>query len=163
MHLWYLSGLDHRQFEHLFEMSDGELAGRGIERCVATQDHGFPCRISLADARIGEELLLLPYMHLACHSPYRASGPVFVRRRAVRCVLPAGMVPPYVQRRQISVRAYDASASMLSGVVCEGPEVATALDQLFDDPDVHQVHLHNAGRGCFSCRAERCATVEITA
>lgn len=47
---------------------------------------------------------------------------------------------------------------MLSGQICEGGEVAAALDQLFDDPYVHQVHLHNAGRGCFSCRAERSDT-----
>ncbi|WP_313243887.1 DUF1203 domain-containing protein [Stenotrophomonas rhizophila] len=158
MHRWHLSGLDHRQFEYLVEMDDSDLAARGIVRCVATQDHGFPCRISLVDARVGEELLLLPYTHLACTSPYRASGPVFIRCHAVRCVLPPGVVPPYVHRRQMSVRAYDARSFMLSGQVCEGAEVAAALDQLFDDPHVHQVHLHNAGRGCFSCRAERCTT-----
>ena len=158
MHRWHLSGLDHRQFEYLVEMDDSDLAARGIVRCVATQDHGFPCRISLVDARVGEELLLLPYTHLACTSPYRASGPVFIRCQAVRCVLPPGVVPPYVHRRQMSVRAYDAGAFMLSGQVCEGAEVAATLDQLFDDPHVHQVHLHNAGRGCYSCRAERCTT-----
>lgn len=158
MQFWHLSGVDHRQFEHFVEMGDSELAARGIVRCVATQDQGFPCRVSLVDARVGDELLLLPYTHLACNSPYQASGPVFIRRQAVRCVLPPGVVPPYVHRRQISVRAYDAAATMLSGQVCEGSEVAAALDQLFDDPLVHQVHLHNAGRGCFSCRAERCAT-----
>jgi hypothetical protein len=47
---------------------------------------------------------------------------------------------------------------MLSGQICEGSEVAAALAQLFEDPQVHQVHLHNAGRGCFSCRAERSDT-----
>ncbi|QHB73798.1 DUF1203 domain-containing protein [Stenotrophomonas sp. 364] len=158
MHRWHLSGLDHRQFEPLFETDDSDLAARGIVRCVATQDHGFPCRISLMDARVGEELLLLPYTHLASSSPYRASGPVFIRRQAVRCILPPGVVPPYVHRRQMSVRAYDARAFMLSGQICEGGEVAAALDQLFEDPHVHQVHLHNAGRGCFSCRAERSDT-----
>jgi len=73
-------------------------------------------------------------------------------------VLPPGVVPPYVRRRQMSVRAYDAEAFLLSGQVCEGAEVAAALAQLFEDPHVHQVHLHNAGRGCFSCRAERSDT-----
>nr|WP_313282770.1 DUF1203 domain-containing protein [Stenotrophomonas indicatrix] len=109
----------------------------------------------MTDAPAGAELLLLPYTHLATHSPYRASGPIFVQRGATRCVLPAGVVPAYVQRRLISVRAYDSADFMLSGLVCQGTEVATHLDRLFADTTVAFVQLHNAGHGCFSCQVNR--------
>ena len=107
------------------------------------------------DADVGDELLLLPFEHLAALSPYRASGPVFVRARAQRAVLEPGVVPPYVTRRLMSVRAYDASDMMLAGEVCEGAEVPATLERLMEDVAVSFIHLHNAKRGCFSCRVER--------
>jgi hypothetical protein len=80
MHRWFLSGIDHTPFEGLFELSDLQLREIGAVRRRATEEFGFPCRISLEDAPIGEELLLLPYEHHPAKSPYRASGPIFVRR-----------------------------------------------------------------------------------
>lgn len=155
MHPWQLSGIDHQPFEALFESSDDALAARGIVRRRAGDSGCYPCRVSLTDAPAGAELLLLPYTHLATHSPYRASGPIFVQRGATRCVLPAGVVPAYVHRRLISVRAYDSEDFMLSGLVCQGTEVAAHLDRLFADGMVAFVQLHNAGYGCFSCQVER--------
>jgi hypothetical protein len=34
---------------------------------------GFPCRVSLQDAEIGEEVILLPYQHHKTNSPYQAN------------------------------------------------------------------------------------------
>ena len=150
-----LSGISHEPFERLFELSDEELVAMGAVRRVATEEPGFPCRVSLEDARLGEELLLLPYAHLAAASAYRASGPIFVRRNARQCVLPQGEVPPYVSRRLISVRAYDASHMMVDATVCEGKSVAEQLERIFSDAGVAYAHLHNAKQGCFSCLANR--------
>ncbi|WP_164146494.1 DUF1203 domain-containing protein [Stenotrophomonas maltophilia] len=155
MHAWYLGGIDHRPFLPLFEMSDNALAALGIQRRWAGDSGGHPCRISLSDPPCGSELLLLSHVHLPLHSPYRASGPIFVQRGVTRCVLPAGKVPPYVQRRVISLRAYDRAALMRSAQVCAGTEVATQLDTIFADPAVAFVQLHNAAHGCFSCQADR--------
>ena len=80
-----------------------------------------------------------------------------MRRGAVRRELPPGEVPPYVASRLISVRAYDAGAMMIAASVCEGTAVAGALEEMFADSAVAYVHLHNAKRGCFSCRASRVA------
>jgi hypothetical protein len=113
--------------------------------------------VSLEDAPIGAELLLLPYEHHEAHSPYRASGPIFVRRGATRRDLPPGELPPYVSARLISLRAYDADAMMVDATVCDGPEVAAALDGFFANRAVDYVHLHFAKRGCFSCVANRTA------
>ena len=158
MHTWYLGGIDHRPFLHLFEMSDCALAALGIQRRWVGASGGHPCRISLSDPAPGSELLLLSHAHLPLHSPYRAAGPIFVQRGVTRCVLPPGEVPPYVQRRMISMRAYDHAALMCGAQVCAGTEVADHLDALFADPSVAFVQLHNAAHGCFSCQADRVGT-----
>lgn len=80
---------------------------------------------------------------------------MFVRRDAERAVLRPGEVPPYVTRRLMSLRAYDAAHAMVDAEVCEGVDVARQLERMFADPGVAYVHLHNARRGCYSCLALR--------
>lgn len=111
--------------------------------------------MSLADAEIGEELLLLPYAHQPARSPYKASGPIFVRKAARPCKVGAGVIPDYVRLRQMSARAYDAAHLMIDAAVCEGKDAAATILQMFDNADVAYIHLHNAKRGCFSCRVDR--------
>jgi len=155
MHRWRLSGLDPAKFEALFALTDDALQRLGAVRRTADTVPGFPCRVSLEDAPAGAELLLVPYEHHPARSPYRASGPIFVRRGATRRHLDAGEVPATVLGRLISLRAYDAEAMMLDAAVCDGREVAAALDGFFADAAVDYVHLHFAKRGCFSCSAHR--------
>jgi hypothetical protein len=150
-----LVGLDPQPFEPLFSLSDQALKAQGALRYQATEAFSFPCRVSLEDADLGDELLLLPYAHLAEATPYRASGPIFVRRGAKQQRCPAGEVPPYVTRRLMSLRAYDAAHMMVDACVCEGPETAQQLQAFFAREEVAYVHLHNAKRGCFSCVALR--------
>ena len=155
MDTFRLVGIDPAPFEPLFALDDTQLAALGAKRCIATENPGFPCRVSLEDAAVGEELLLLPFEHQPGASPYRASGPIFVRRGARRRALAPGVVPDYVTRRLMSVRAYDATHAMVDACVCEGVKAAAAIERLFADPDVAYLHLHNAKRGCFACTVER--------
>ncbi|WP_372526555.1 DUF1203 domain-containing protein [Piscinibacter sp.] len=152
-----LSGLAYEHFEPLFRLTDAQLLDFGAIRRVATEQPGFPCRVSLQDAEIGEEVLLFPYQYQASASPYRASGPIFVRRGAQQAALPPGHVPLYVSRRLISLRAYDNANMMVDATVCEGTAVAEQLERSFSAPEVAYVHLHNAKQGCFSCTARRTA------
>lgn len=153
-----LVGLPADGFEPLFALSDTALAALGARRIVADAPTGFPCRVCLEDAAPGDELLLLPFEHLGGGSPYRSAGPIFVRRGALRAVLLPGEIPPYVTRRLMSVRAYDAADMMVDAEVCEGAQVRAVLERLLGDPAVAYVHLHNAKRGCFSCRVERASS-----
>jgi hypothetical protein len=148
-------GLPPEQFSGLFSLSAEQLAALGIVRVTPDSKPGFPCRISLQDAEPGEELLLLPYEHQPAASPYRASGPIFVRAGAQQARLQPGEIPPCVHSRQISVRAYDAHHMMVDAEVCSGDEVAREIQRQFTNPTVRYIHLHNAKRGCFSCRVER--------
>ena len=146
--------LDPAPFAALFDLPDDELRRRGIHRRIADAP-GLPCRVSLEDSPAGSELLLLPFEHLPVDSPYRASGPIFVRRDAKPAQLEPGVVPPYVTSRLISVRAYDGEDMMIDAAVVEGTEVQGAIERMFGDPQVRYLHLHNAKRGCFSCQVVR--------
>jgi len=150
-----LAGIPFEPFASLFSLSDRALAEIGAQRVVATETPGYPCRVSLTDAQIGEELLLLPYEHQPARSPYRSSGPIFVRKAARQVKLDPGVIPDYVSLRQMSVRAYDAAHLMIDAVVCGGKDAAATILEMFDNSAVAYIHLHNAKRGCFSCRVDR--------
>ena len=49
-------------------------------RQTATTKPGFPCRVSLEDAEVGEQLILVNYEHQPSASPYRAAHAIFVRK-----------------------------------------------------------------------------------
>jgi hypothetical protein len=155
MHPFQLIGLDPAPFVPLFALSDPELAPLGAVRRIADESPGYPCRISLEDAKVGEELLLLPYLHQPALSPYHASGPIYVRRGAQQRNLPVNSVSSYVTSRLMSARAYDTDHMIIDAAVCAGSVVAEEISRLFDNAKVAYIHLHNAKRGCFSCRVER--------
>lgn len=157
MSSFQLVGLSPEPFDPLFHLSTEQLAARGVHRVIAQSKPGYPCRVSLVDAEAGEEMLLLPYEHQPANSPYKASGPIFVRRGARQQVSPVGEIPEYVRTRLMSVRAYDGADMMVAANVCEGQEVAAEIERLFADPEVRYIHLHNAKRGCFSCLVQRSA------
>ncbi|WP_230620364.1 DUF1203 domain-containing protein [Xanthomonas arboricola] len=166
-HLWkiamtsfHLTGLDPALFAHLHGLDDAALTNQQAVRVIADADHGFPCRVSLQDARAGEQLLLLPYLHQAADSPYRASGPIFVRAAAVLAQLEPDAVPAAIRSRLISLRAYDHRHHLVTAEVCAGDHVAAWLHACLDDAQIAYVHLHHARQGCYACRADRAAGAE---
>src|SRR3990167_4574550 len=108
MNNFQLVGLPMAPFASLFDLSDEQLTQMDIRRVVATERPGYPCRVSLRDAEIGEEVLLLSYTHQPAASPYQACGPIFVRKGAGQGRAEGGEVPDYVRSRLLAVRAYDA-------------------------------------------------------
>lgn len=158
-----LVGLEPSDFAALFALSDAELQQRNARRVRATREHGFPCRISLEDASVGDELILLPYVHQPAASPYRASGPIFVRRSvAPRKRLAVGEVSEYVTRRVISLRGYDAEHMLHAADVAEGAAIKPRIAQMLADPKIAYIHVHNAKHGCYFCSVERvCARSKI--
>src|SRR5262249_2632455 len=72
-----IRGLEARQFDHLFALSDAELAEHGAVRQIA--DGPRPCRISLTDAKPGDVLFLVNYEHFAVSSPDRMRLVIYFR------------------------------------------------------------------------------------
>ena len=150
-----LVGLSPGLFAPLFALSEAELSRIDARRVVADSKPGFPCRVSLEDAEVGEELLLLPFEHQPAASPYRSSGPIFVRKAALQAAVEPGVIPDYVRTRLMSVRVYDAAHQMIDAAVCPGSETARVIDSMFSRGEAAYIHLHNANRGCFSCAVRR--------
>ena len=150
-----LVGLPSEPFAPLFALPEADLMTRNIRKVYADMKPGYPCRVSLVDANVGEELLLLPFEHQPASSPYKSSGPIFVRRGASQAHVEPGVIPDYVQTRLMSVRAYDSKHFMTDALVCAGSDVANAIQKMFGHDEVAYIHLHNANRGCFSCAVNR--------
>lgn len=150
-----LVALPREKFAPLFALTDEALAAQGVRRTVADAHPGYPCRVSLADAAVGERLLLLPFTHQPANGPYRSSGAIFVREQAIQAVPAIGEVPDSVRRRLLSVRAYDADDTMVDAEVCEGNALEEQIERFFARPRVAYLHLHNARPGCFACRVDR--------
>ena len=69
------------RFSSLIGADEEVLRSHGARRLVVDQFPGYPCRVSFTDASVGETVLLLSYAHHDVDSPYRASGPIFVREQ----------------------------------------------------------------------------------
>jgi Protein of unknown function (DUF1203) len=148
-------GLPVASFESYLRMSNAELAAVGARRMIADEKPSFPCRVTLEDAEIGERVLLLSFRHQDAHSPFKASGPVFVRETA-RETYDSNVPPPVFRAgRLLSARAYDAAGMMVDADVTESDDLELLLGKLFARDDTDYVHVHYARRGCFAARVER--------
>lgn len=145
------------QFAPLFQQTDAALAALGARRMVVTEQPGFPCRVSLVDGEIGETVILLPFLHHDTDSPYRASGPIFVRAGARTAEPGVNEVPAYLRHRLLSVRGYDVAGMMTAAEVGEGSDLEAIIGRLFADAAIRYLDIHNARPGCYNCRVERVA------
>ncbi len=151
-----IRGLEPAPFAPLLALDDAALAARGMRRMVCDAPRSAPCRVSLEDAEPGERLLLLAYEHQPADSPFRASGPIFVREVAAEAYDRVDEVPTAIlSRPAISLRAYDRDAMMIDAALAPGVEVSRILQDWMARPEVDTVHLHYALRGCFAARADR--------
>ncbi len=102
-----ITALDHRGFARYFAMSADELAANHAVRVTATSKPGFPCRVSLADAEVGDDLVLVNFEHQPGASPYRAAHAIFVREGVAQARPAVGETPEVLRARTLSLRAFD--------------------------------------------------------
>ena len=151
-----IAGLQPDSFAPIVGLDDAALDARGFRRIVVPHDGGHPCRITLEDAPAGERVVLLAYPHhVAPGSPYRASGPIFVREVARERWDRIDEVPPVLKTRLLSVRAYDRDGVMVDADVVEGAAIEPTIARLFGNAGTDFLHVHFAKRGCFACRVDR--------
>jgi hypothetical protein len=111
--------------------------------------------VSLADAEVGETVLLLPFVHHDVPSPYRASGPIFVRSGVETATPGPGEIPAMLRHRLLSVRSYDRDAMLVAALIVKGSELEGAIRSLFSDTRASYLHIHNAQPGCYNCSVFR--------
>lgn len=153
--IYRFSGLEPSQFAHLIGLSDEELAIRGAVRMIANGQPGFPCRIQLDDARNGESLLLVNHVSHDGNNPYRASHAIFVSEAAVAAASYEDEVPPALERRILSLRAFDRNGMMVDAALAQPGEADPILRRMLAIDAIDHVDAHTAIRGCFMARAER--------
>jgi len=150
-----ITGLPVENFEHLFGLSDDELAACGGVRQIAdTRSPGYPCRISLTDSAPGDELLLVNYEHHAVDSPYRMRFAIYVRQ-GEKTYDAVNAVPEQLRIRTLAVRAFNAQAMMVGWEVVEGRELEAAIERRFANSDAAYLHVHFAAPGCYAARVVR--------
>jgi Protein of unknown function (DUF1203) len=155
---WFrISGISAAVLNEFRQLSDDELRERNVFRYIADKKPGYPCRVSLVDAEIGESLLLVNFGHSMSSSLYRSVGPVFVRESALETFVRVDEIPEVLRApgRLLSVRAYDRNDMLAEAVVIETAETDQSIQKLFANRQVAYLHVHYAGPGCFACRVDR--------
>jgi hypothetical protein len=152
---FHITSLAKSQFQHLFDLSSAELTSFHAVRMHATEKPGFPCRVSLVDADIGEEVILVNYEHQTVDTPFRASHAVYVRPAANQAELSADEVPEMLRSRILSLRAFDDAGMMITADLADGKVLAPSIKDMFDNPAVAYIHLHFAKPGCYAARVDR--------
>ncbi len=149
-----INGLEPTPFAPLFGRDDASLAELGVVRMTVSEKPGFPCRVTLEDAEVGETVLLLNHEHLS-DGPYRQRHAIFIRETVREPGHFADAIPDQLAIRTLSVRAYDANGLMTDADLVEGRDLEAAITRFFADPAVAYLHAHNAKRGCFAARIDR--------
>ena len=150
-----ITGLSRDEFESLFGLDDEALAARGAMRVTATADMGFPCRISLQDAKAGETLLLLNHTSHDVATPYRSSYAIYVREAVNAAASFDDATPPVFEGRPLGLRAFGADGMLRNAALVLPGEADTRIRDLFADDAIAYIDAHNAAHGCFAARVER--------
>jgi hypothetical protein len=150
-----IRGLSPEPFRHLYGLSDAALAEFGVRRYVADCKPGFPDRIEMRDAEIGETLLLLNHVCQPANTPYRASHAIFVREGAEHGYDRVDEIPEVMRGRIQSLRAYDDADMMVDASLGRSDDIAALIVRLLANPAVAYIHAHNAIRGCYAARIDR--------
>ena len=148
-----VSGLSPDPFLPLYGLSDLELAQRRARR-VVVNGPGFPERIEMRDADLGETLLLVNYEHQDADTPFRASHAVYIREGATEAASVIGL-PDVLRRRLLSLRAFSEDGMMLDADVVEGEAATPVIERMLSEERIAYVHAHSARPGCYLARIDR--------
>ncbi|MEN3324963.1 DUF1203 domain-containing protein [Mariniflexile soesokkakense] len=150
-----INALNHQEFISLFEKSDIELEKQSIKRMIVNEKPGYPCRVSLEDAEIGEEVILVSYEFHKTNSPYKSRGPIFVRKGIETKEFQYNEIPVMLNHRLLSFRGYDKKGFMKVAKTEKGLDTKKIIEQIFENTKIEYIHIHNASPGCYNCEVRR--------
>ncbi len=150
-----ITGLSPEPFVSLYGLSDEALQEKGIVRRIVDESPGYPERIELRDAEVGESLLLLNHTYQPANSPYHGRHAIFIREGAREAAQFTNEVPEVMRRRTLSVRAFNAEHFIVEADLVAGVEAEGVIERLFANPGVAYLHAHYAKYGCFGARIDR--------
>ncbi len=129
----------------------------GGVRYVPDAKPGYPCRQCLRDAEVGEALLLVAHDAFSdgVNSVCRSRSPIFIHEEPCEVQTAWDDLPYQLTYRQLSVRAFDGDVMMTDAEVIDGAKRQATLERFFADASTHEVHVHNAVRGCWATTVVR--------
>jgi hypothetical protein len=145
-----IQGLDPSLFVSVFEQKQAVFNRGPVEAHSVTECPGSPCRITLDDAQIGQNVWLLSYCHHDAATPYAQSGPIFVTDGVTTAARYVDEMPPALARRTLSLRAYNVDGAMVDAIIIQGHLAPPEIERMFDRGDVVRIDAHNGARGCFA-------------
>jgi hypothetical protein len=150
-----IQGLSPAPFAAFFTMDDEALANCRARRIVAAADRGYPCRVSLQDARAGETLVLVHHVSHDVETPYRSAYAIYVREQARMPAVYIDELPSVFEGRPIALRGFGADGLLKAAHLALPGEADTGIRRLFEMSDIASIHAHNAAHGCFAARIDR--------
>jgi hypothetical protein len=150
-----ISGLEPSQFTHLIGRSDEHLAAHNAVRVTASADRGFPCRVSLEDAREGETLILLHHISHDVATPYRSAYAIYIRENVREAPTYEDKTPPVFEGRPLGLRGFGSDGNLKNALLALPGEADGKIRELLANPDIAYIDAHNAAHGCFAARIER--------
>jgi len=150
-----IRGLSAKPFRRLYGQDESVLAEAGARRFVVDKKPGFPDRVTMRDAEIGDTALLLNFVTHDVDTPYRTSYAIFVREGAEEAFDEVDEVPPAMRARLLSLRGFDEKGWLIDADVVDGRDVEVLITRLFYNPGIAYIHAHNAKHGCYSGLIER--------
>ncbi len=142
-------------YNHLFNLNEEELTAKGGVKMIVDEKPGYPCRFSLVDAGLGEEVILFPFQHHKTNSPYQSSGPIFVRKNAKSPNLSVNEIPTMLLHRLLSLRIYDKKGIMIDAKTIEGKTLENEIGIILKNNSVDYIQIHNSSPGCYNCQVNR--------
>ena len=150
-----IEGLAPDRFSALFALDEEALWERGGRRVTAASDSGYPCRVSLEEARTGEELILFNHVSHDVLTPFRTAYAIYVRKDASEPARFEDSIPPVLATRTLSLRGFDAGGMLQAALLAVPGETDPRIRELLADPAVATIHAHSATYGCFLACIER--------
>lgn len=127
----------------------------GARPVTATGKPGFPCRVTLEDAEIGETLLLFHHVSHDVDTPYRSAYAIYVREGVEQPARYVDEVPPIMQARPLGLRGFDSDGMLRNAMLAMPGEADAKIRALFESPEIATIHAHNAAHGCFAAKIVR--------
>lgn len=150
-----IESLKSQPFEFISKLDEAELKQNNIVKQIVNKKPSFPCRVTLEDAEIGEEVFLFNYEFHSVSSPYKASGPIYIRPNKEQRFCEVNEVPSLFLTRLISLRGYNQQQMLIFAEVFEGKELKNKIQNAFENHEIEYVHIHNAKFGCYFAQAKK--------
>lgn len=152
---YQITGLSPELAKPFQDATADELLVLGAVQMTATGNPGFPCRISLEDAEVGEQVILFHHTSHDVDSPYRSSYAIFARIGLTAAAQFTDAVPPVFEGRTLGMRAFGKDAMLKTASLALPGDADRSIRQLFELAEVAYIDVHNAAHGCFVARVER--------